>query len=239
MEKLVKVFIETSTLIAASIRYNQKYTHKFYDNSKALFNFFANYISKQIGITSDTVIEQAKSKLEKAIGDLIYETEGSDFKMQDTEKYYETVAKIKETADDVLRKNIRLLGKVPIDEIELTKIKNTEVVPFFNEIENELQQREKIHIGIKLPRDLIKTIEKRNKPYFKGLPDHNDIEILSEAIYIKRTFFKTEKFFIASLDTHFSPTQKDSTVRDKIKEKFSIVCDWPKTIFEEIKKENR
>lgn len=84
--------------------------------------------------------------------------------------------------------------------------------------------------------DTKKQIIRGNRPSYKGTPDSTDFEIFSEAIYLKRTFLKKGKMFVASLDAHFAPPQKDSTVRDKIKGRFDIICDWPKKVFSEIKK---
>jgi len=88
----------------------------------------------------------------------------------------------------------------------------------------------------KLKAGLRRLIERGNKPYFKGIPDKIDQLILSEIIFIKRTFLKDEKIFLASLDTDFIPGWKDSVLRDKIVEKFDVICDNPAKIYAELKK---
>lgn len=76
MELLSRALIETSTLIAASIRAilsHDNIQHKNYDVSKSLFNFFQSNLKLAVGITTDTVIEQSWRTLEKAIGDTVDE----------------------------------------------------------------------------------------------------------------------------------------------------------------------
>jgi hypothetical protein len=101
---LLKVFVETSPLLAASIFYNNgRIMHKSYCPSKSLFNFFKENLSLQIGITSDTVVTQAKSRLEKAITDCLRERQNLTIVELDL------FSKVKDDSEDRLTENIKLL----------------------------------------------------------------------------------------------------------------------------------
>lgn len=233
----IKVFIETSVLLSSSVNFHDKYKHKNYDPSKSLFNLFEKQIMHQVGWTSDTVIDQSKEKLMKVVNDVINETERTDLKINNPVKYYDIISKMKDNAEDRLKKNIRLLTKMPTDENVVMDIKSKEVVSFF--IDNEKQRRDAGNFnvsGMRLKSDIKRQIRRTNIPAYKGIPDYVDLEIFSEAIYLKRMFLKEGQMFVASLDTHFAPPKKDCIVRDKIKEKFNIICDWPEKIFLEIQK---
>lgn len=233
-----KVFIETTTLIAASIYWGEgKYKHKEYDNSKTLIKFFRKNIQNQIGHTSDTVIEQSWRKLEKAIANVLEESEDSEFKAKEPTKYFNLLSQIKDNSEDRLKDNIKVLTKMPIDEEKVNEIKSKELVSFFGRIVKEI--KEKAHFnwqGVRLHRSTRKMIARTNRPYLKSIPDSADFQIFSEAIFIKRTFFSKNPYYLASLDTHFSPARKDSFVRDELDRKFNIKCDWPSEIFKELKK---
>jgi len=203
-----KVFIESSTLLAASV-YFGKYVHKSYDSSKSLFKLFGKNIPLQIGWSSDTVTSQAKKTLEKVIEDVISEAEGTRFRTEKSIVFFDLMSKIKDDSEDRLIANIRVLTKMPIDEAAVTSIRACEVVPFFEKILEERKKEAKFSVsGIKLPWSLKKAITRTNTPYYKDMPDKTDIRIFAETIYLKRTFIAAGRLFIASLDTHFSPQGK-------------------------------
>jgi len=231
----MKVFVETSPLLAASIYYDKgKIAHKKYDVSKSLFNYFKDNISLQVGITSDTVISQAGNTLLKAIEDTVLETNKSTPKDQ---LFYDTISRIKDNSEDKLRLNIKLLGKYPLSEEEVDKIK-PEIDAFFREMQSFTRQKGKFYsVGIRLHSATKRMIARGNRPFFKGIPDFVDKIILAEVTYIKRTFLKQEPLFLASLDKDFSPG-KDCIIRDKLFEKFQVFCDWPENIYKELKKKS-
>ena len=230
----IKIFVETTVLIAASI-YSKggKYHHKQYSDSKSLFNFFKENIAKQAGFTSDTVINQAWMKLEKAINDVINE---SNEQFENNVVRLDLISGIKDDAEDRLAQNIKVLGKYPIDDSKVEKILKEEVSPFYKDFKNELKTKgEFVKYGLRLKKSTLKMIARMNKPYFKGIPDSVDKTILAEAIYIKRTFLNDEEICLASLDTDFSPAKKDSFLRDKVNDDFRIYCGWPAEIFSRAK----
>jgi len=94
---------------------------------------------------------------------------------------------------------------------------------------------------------------------YKGMPGDKDLTIMAEATLIYRKFEGKEKVYLASNDNHFKPNpiqigsynsssmyytgELDSTVRDKIAEKFGFICEEPSKLLailqEELKaKEN-
>jgi len=230
-----KIFIETSVLLAASVKC-EKYLHKEYDSSKSLFNLFMGHIPLQLGWTSDTVIHQAENTLEKVVGDVISETEGSDLKNKDSVNYYNILSRIKDVAEDNLRRNIRSLTKMPIDETQVNSIKIDEVNPFFSKLGSEIKVAGQFFVsGVRLSSRAKKQIARGNRPSYKGKPDQIDLDLFSEAIYLKRVFLKKGHLLVASLDKHFAPYKKDPRIRDKIEKEFDIYCDLPREVYNKIK----
>jgi hypothetical protein len=78
---------------------------------------------------------------------------------------------------------------------------------------------------------------------YKGMPGDKDLTIMAEATLIYRKFEGKEKVYLASNDNHFKPNpiqigsynsssmyytgELDSTVRDKIAEKFGFISEEP------------
>jgi len=229
----MKVFVETSPLLAASIYYEGKVSHKHYSYSKALFNYFNENIKQQIGITSDTVTKQAQNRLLKAITDCVRETKDIN------QEEIELISHIKDDSEDRLTENIKLLLKYPLNDAIVEKIQNNEVTPFFWEVKDtQKESGEFIVEGFRLKHSTKNMITRMNTPYFKSIPDFTDKRILSEAIFIKREIIPQEELLLVSLDTHFSPPKKDTIIRDKIYTAFKIYCDWPEQIMKKIKQLN-
>ncbi len=229
---IIKVFIETTTLIAASINY-KKLCHQNYSEAKSLFNFFEKNIETQTGFSSDTVINQAWAKLEKAINDTITEQE---CKFENDILRLDLFSKIKDSAEDRLTQNIRLLAKYALNNSATEKILNEEIAPFYKQFKEKVKNEGQFtKQGLRLKESTMRMIRRGNQPFFKGIPDIIDKTILSEAVYIKRTFIKEEKLCLASIDKDFSPSKKDSVLRDEIYKKFEIFCDHPSKIFSELR----
>jgi hypothetical protein len=234
---LAKVLVETSALLAASIKgalESKLIQHKNYDISKSLLNFFQTHLTLSIGLITDTITEQSWRTLEKAIGDTVEESDKSSV------EFFDIVSRLKDAMEDNLRKNIALLAKHPVDVIEVDNICTKEINSFFQKVDAEIRIKSTDHVpvqGIRLHQGTLRTIDKFCLPYYKGKPDKIDKRIFAEAVYLKRTFFKEQKMYLASLDTHFSPAKKDSVIRDKINQEFNIFCDWPSAIYIELKKE--
>jgi len=86
---------------------------------------------------------------------------------------------------------------------------------------------------------------------YKGLPDPRDYVIMAEATMIYRRYGGKEKVYVASKDNHFKPNpvqigsylsgrqkylpQVDTTVRDRVAEKFGFIGEDPSKIVEIIK----
>ena len=88
---------------------------------------------------------------------------------------------------------------------------------------------------------------------YKGMPGDKDLIIMAEATLIYRKFEGKEKVYLASNDNHFKPNpiqigsynsssmyytgELDSTVRDKIAEKFGFISEEPSKLLDILEKE--
>lgn len=231
------VFFEVSTLIAASVREvteDLTIEHKFYSESKGLVNLISKRCCR--GITTFTVEEQANSKLEKAIQDELREKEAEI--RRDKEKYRAYTI----LYDSIQRKfleNLRKMDRLSVDEEKTKEILTKEVVPMYYEIfKEETEPPEAVwSLSARFKRVAIEITNMQRRRHYRKLdklkeksiiPDYTDMLILSEAAYLKRTRFKNQKMFLASLDNHFSgissPYQK---IPIEIERRFKIKCLTP------------
>jgi hypothetical protein len=230
------VFFETTVLIASSIREVETtpkpIEHRFYDGSQGLIRFAAS--GKIIGITSHTVEEQTEHRLEKALKDTIEECMG-DRKLIDED--YERFSTILDKTERKLRENVRSLDRLATLLTQVRQIKTLEVLPMYGELAKDSPPRAWTFTP-KLKPIAIEVTEIQWRRYANSLkykeiiPDEIDMEVLSEAIILKRERFPSNEFFITSADKHFSGSSKDpwNRIPIRIKEQFKISCCHPNEI---------
>jgi hypothetical protein len=230
------VFFETSVLIAASIRDIESspklIEHEFYDGSIGLIRLSSTGMF--IGITSYTVEEQAESKLETALKDTIEESIGTkELTDMDRDVYSTILDKVERN----FRANIRVLDRLATNPEDVRKTKTEEVLPMYGEIAAD-RPSTAWTLDPKLwwvTREVNKIQWKRFSAGLKWkeiIPDPIDMEILSEAIYLKRNRFPEDAFFLASTDKHFSGSSIEpwKLIPPRINKQFQINCAYPKTI---------
>lgn len=230
------VFFESTVLIAASIREIKMsptpIEHMFYDASIGLIRLAPK--GKIIGIVSYTVEEQAESRLDKALKDTIQDCMG-DRKLID--KDYERFSIILDKVERNFRENIQHLDRLASRLEQVREVKTIEVLPMYGELAEDLPPKAWTYTPKLKPvaRQVTKIQWER---YLDGLkwkaivPDELDMEILSEAICLKRERFSAHVFFLASADKHFSGSSKEpwNRIPMRIKEQFQISCNYPNEI---------
>jgi len=232
------VFFDTTVLIAASVREVESaptpIEHEFYAGSQGLLRLSPK--GKIIGISSYTVEDQAENRLEKALKDTILECMG-DLKLLDED--YERYSIILDKVERSFRENIRLLDRLATSVVQVREVKTLEVLPMYGELAEDRPPKAWTYAPKFKPvaRQVTKIQWER---YLDGLkwkevvPDEIDMEILSEAICLKRGRFQPHTFFLASADKHFSGSSKEpwNRIPIKIKEQFQIFCHYPNDIIE-------
>lgn len=230
------IFFDTTILIAASIREIESapspIEHKFYDGSQGLIRMSPK--GKVIGITSYTVEEQAENKLAKALKDTILECVGN---LKLVDKDYKTYSIILDKVERNFRENIRLLDRLATNLVRVRNIKTQEVFPMYSELAGD--RPSKAWTFTPKLKQVAKQVTKIQwGRYLDGLkwkgliPDETDMEILSEAIYLKRERFSQHIFFLVSSDKHFSGSSKEpwNIIPKRIKTQFQIFCNYPNEI---------
>jgi len=150
--------------------------------------------------------------------------------------------------------------RLPINTKERDKIKSEELEPFLKEVVKKtvryIQPRipsfvEDEELRGDLTDIMVESLPAKGTVY-KGMPADRDITIMTEATMIYRKYRGKEKVYVASMDQHFVPNriqissylsghmkyldEFDSTIRDKLAEKFGFVSDDPLKILEVAKK---
>jgi hypothetical protein len=254
-----KVFVETSVLVSASVYYSSQelgvsLIHHFYDVSKNLLDCLREKIKQKVGVTTITVEHEATSVLLKAIGDTIKE----ELEKRPTERdsLFGVFSVICDVCSDNLDNNFGILVREPIPNEEKRHLM-IEVSKMYDELGRKVSMLTsddyaKTMLSAYGPKRMRKTLygiykeqyeiamkqitRLRDKPV-----DPTDIEILAEAVYLKRSYGKHVRLLMASTDYHFAPVKlpgnKESRViSDEIKERFGVVCEYPDRIVKEIKK---
>ena len=242
-----KVFIETSTLVSASVYAVSKeldvpLKHHFYDLSFPLFDYLKKHIKQRIGVTTITVEEEARSVIAEAV---LEEIEQEVLKKPERrELLFKLYSAFCNISNDNLSKNISTLLREPIPEDEKELI-YLEVEELYSEMSGyDIRERAK-EMAKFVPKRFKKLAEEIYREQFRPHqplhrpPSTADKKILSEAIYLFRRYRKENPKFIlylASTDHHFSPSRdhKVKTAHEKIYQRFGIICDWPDIIMQKI-----
>jgi len=263
----MKIIVETSVLIGACVFWKRKdllVKHCFYDECNELFEFLRD--NPELGIITKTVENEAKNVLNKAVIDTIRQTYFPDIGKKLKIMTLQHI--ITNHCFDRLENFVEECStRLPINTKERDKIKTEEIEPFLREmVKNTVR-----YIQPRIP-SFIKGTEVRGEltdimveslpakgVIYKGMPADRDLAIMSEATMIYRKYEGKERVYVASKDNHFIPNrvqigsylsghmkylnELDSTVRDKLAEKFGFIGDDPLKILEfavkkfEVKKE--
>jgi len=260
----MKILIETSVLISCSIFWKYKndtgtyeVAHKHLTVCAALFDILRELIHFEIAIVTKTVENEAKDALYRAVGKTIRETYFPSLAMK-----YKIMALQHIVTNDCLDRLENLVEetstRLPIDLEERRKVIETELEPFFMEIVPKTVR----YIQPSIPkfirgsfRDELTDIMVEALPskgiIYKGFPDPRDYVIMAEATMIYRRYGGKEQIYVASRDKHFIPNpiqvgsylspaykilpQLDSTVRDKVAERFGFIGEHPGKLIEIVK----
>lgn len=260
----MKIVIETSVLISGSIfwKYTDssgtyQVRHRFHSVCSILFDLLKGLSGSEIAIVTKTVENEARDTLDKAVGKTIRETSFPNLATK-----YKVMALQHIVTNECLDRMETIVEetsiRLPIDLEVRQKIIDTELEPFFLEIVKKTVRyiQPSIPRFIKGPfRDELSDIIIEALPskgiIYKGLPDPRDYVIMAEATMIYRKYGGKEEIYVASKDNHFKPNpvqvgsylsskskylpELDSTVRDKVAEKFGFVGEDPRKLIEIIK----
>jgi hypothetical protein len=240
------VFFEVSVLLAASIFVTKIVQHKRYSDSRGLINKSRG--GEITGITSITVERQAERTLEIALKRTI-DDEGA--LSIDKTTTFEPVSTIFDVVQRNLNYNIESLDRLKTDRQETDKIASEEIYPLYYELyktkfkeikpfkpytESPIYKRLASTIYLESRRRFDKTMTQLDRKSI--VPDDVDIQILSDAVFLKRNRFKKAIFYIASLDNHFCGKKDPYTsIPIEIEKKFEIKCRLPNEILTNIETE--
>lgn len=202
-------------------------------------------------IITKTVEEEAKNALYKAVKDAIRDNAPQDL----VTKYRFAVLQhlVLNSALDKLDYYIEECSvRTSINRDKRDSLKTNEIEPFLVEtVKGTMRFIQPIiprFIGKSLRNELttaiVQSLPSKGVVY-KGMPEEKDLTIMAEATLIYRKFLGKMKVYVASVDNHFKPNPVrvayfqrqmrytgdiDSTVRDKIANKFGFMGEDPKQI---------
>jgi hypothetical protein len=245
-----KILVETSVLIAASIRVSfpeGEIKDEFYYPSIELFALIRKNLSHRLGIITQTVEQEALKTLSSAvIGTL-------EKNVPDKAKDFEYKSTAWNRCEENMRKLTNILLREPCDEEALMEI-NDEVYHMYKGLEaramNEVQLTDQAHRDIiassaKMRRAIFDAhflILRRDNAQLLRLKEHHaspsDIKILAEAIHLKRRYEDSgnpQHMLLASTDSnnfvvYHSKYGPSRTVTDEIEHRYGVICDWPAEI---------
>lgn len=251
-----KIFIETSVLLAGSIRVSfpdlGELRDEFYHPAIQLFSLLKKNIANGLGITTQTVEAEANRTLGTAVMNTL------DRRIRDKKKVFEIKSVAWNICEENMRKLVNNLLREPIDESELPPYSN-DVHIMYRELEYRAQTDEEIIDAAHKKAEgasgaAMRTVtfsaeiengKRENASLARLARTHaspSDIKILAEAIYIARRyerrygvnpftllFASTDSNNFVPCRTQFGPS---TTLRDDIKSRFKINCDCPQEIFD-------
>jgi hypothetical protein len=249
-----KILVETSVLLAASVRVSfpeeGEVRDEFYYPAIELFAFLRKNLSDRLGITTQTVELEAQRTLSKAIMNTL------ERNIADKSKHLEYSSIAWNKCEENMRKLTNVLLREPCDEDSLGELGH-EVYQMYKGLEaRALNTEEEIidwaHRGIEGMTSAgmrtamfdihILLVRQDNAQLVRLKKTHaspSDIKILAEAIQIKRRYDKALgdnlNMFLASTDSNnFSPAPTEwgpsNTVTETIRQRFGVVCDLPSEI---------
>jgi len=256
----MRILVETSVLVGTCVFWKHKeilIKDRHFDKCNKLFVFLRD--NPELGIITKTVENEAKNVLNKAVMKTIRDTYFPDITAKIKTMTLQHI--ISNHCLDRLEIFVEECStRLPIDTKKRDKIKTEEIEPFLKEIVKNTVR----YIQPKIPsfvrgefRGELTDMMVRSLPskgiVYKGMPANRDLTIMSEATLLYRKYEGKEKVYVASVDSHFIPNrvqigsylsphmkfldEVDSTVRDKLAEKFGFIGDDPLKILGYAEKE--
>ena len=252
----IRVLLDSCVLVAASVHMvsdeiKLELKHPFFDESMNLVGLLKKHLAKRVGIITSTVENETRLVIERAVRDEIASKESDQLKAHAL-RLSVVVNSCEERLDSILSNLLR----EPIDTDERSKYyaKVCEMYDFWidygrqlNIAENASARTEAVSKAYKkeayrIYRQQDYQVNRQAMRLCKLPPDHTDKLVLSEAIYLYNLYKQTEgkevKVFVASTDTHFSPTRGDlpsRVVTDDIISRFGVLCDWPNDVAKNVR----
>lgn len=243
----VRVLLDSCVLIAASVHMvsddiGVELKHLFFDESMNLVGLLKKHIAKRVGIVTSTVESETRLVLEEAARQEIRSRSLDEFKL---------LSVVVNACEYRLDTILNYLLREPIDPLERDKyyVRVCEIYDYWIDYGRELDLSETASAKAEgVPKEYKKAAfriyrqqdyeENRQAIHLAKSPiDHVDKLILSEATYLYNLYKQTEgkdiKVFLASTDTHFSPTRDglvSRVVTDAVLAKLGVTCDWPNDI---------
>jgi len=235
--------------------------HKFFSRCNLFFNFLKMNNELEFGIITKTVEDEAKNALNQAVIRTLQEQERRIPNFVKKLKMMVIQYIITNESLDRLEKIVEECSiRIPIDTKKRDEIKVNEVEPFLKElVKNTVRYIQPPIPGFikgKDSRAELTDIMLRSLPItgivYKGMPGDRDLTLMAEATFVYRRYDGKEKIYIASMDNNFKPNPRqigsflsgymsysgvDSTVRDKLAEKFGFIGEEPYELMNKLKAE--
>lgn len=247
----MKIIVETSVLIGVSV-YWQSDSNVIkdvqFDKCDSLFTCLK--AEPEMGIITKTVENEAKGVLDSAVIKTIRQAYFYDIK---TKIKIMTLQHV--ISNDCFNRLETLIEecstRLPVNIAERDKIQKNEIEPFLKELVTHTVRYLQPHLPSfikgqdareELTDVIVQTLPVKGIVY-KGMPAERDLRIMSEATMFYRKYNRQEEVYVASTDKHFIPNkvqvgsylsgymkyldELDSTVRDKLAEKFGFIGEEP------------
>lgn len=252
----MKIIVETSVLLSSCIFWKQNkllVKHRFFDTCNNLLCFLKDHAESSI--ITKTIENEANNALDKAVLSTIKESFFNDItrKIKIMTLQHIITNHCLDRLDNCIEE---CSTRLPINMVERDEVKTKEIIPFLENLVTETVR----YIQPRIPRFvkgkefraelseiMVKSLPRRGIIY-KGMPADRDLTIMAEATMIYRKNAGKETVFIASMDYHFIPNriqvgsfrtghmkkldEYDSTVRDKLAEKFGFIGETPEKTLE-------
>jgi hypothetical protein len=249
-----KILVETSVLLAASVRVafpeEGEVTDQFYHPSIQLFSLIKKNMTQRLGIVTQTVEREAFQALSGAVAATV------EKKVANKSKHFEYKSIAWNKCEENLRKLANCLLREPCDETMLIESGlNHEVYEFYKGLERralseamivDMAYRQRGASSNRMKQLVfeaqIERLKKENAQLVRLKSHHaspTDIKILAEAIHIKRHYNERGQepiFLLASTDSNnFVPANSEfgisRPITEEIFKRYGIECDWPSEIF--------
>ena len=243
----VRVLLDSCVLVAASVHMASdeigvELKHLFFDESMNLVGLLKKHIAKRIGIVTSTVENETRLVLEEAARQEIVSRSLDQFKF---------LSVVVNACEDRLDTILNYLLREPIDMAERNKYyaRVCELYDSWIQYGHELDVSETAYakagaVSKGYKKEAFRIYKRQDYEHnrqairlSKSPVDDIDKLILSEATYLYNLYKETEgkdiRVFLASTDTHFSPTRGtlvSRVVTDDISAQLGIVCDWPNDV---------
>lgn len=230
--------------------------HKYYRKCRALFDYVEEMNIKETIIITKTVEDHAKRVLFNAVASTIessfFPNIGSKHRMMDIQHniHYDSLDRLEHYVEECST-------KFEISRIRVNLLAKKEIMPYLKEITLDTVRYVYEPWVTRLIRDRsfrkeLKRIiaesvpEKEKGVIYPGMPRSIEIVIMAEATMLYREYEGEVRVYIASCDNHFKPNpvrigshfsthmqftdELDSTIRDKLADKFGFIGEDPEKI---------